>query len=328
MAAYASLLAAQGQQVQEEPPGRIAPFSELVNAFEFEAMARRKLAPELFAAIAGSDRAAFDRITLRPRMMVNTMQLDLSVELLGAKMHAPMLAGPASQQSRFHPDGELATVRGATAAKTAMVVAGVSSVPLDRIAAEPGGALWYQTGAADDLNAARARVLDAVRLGCKAVCLTVGGGPALDWAAIDKLRSGIAVPFLLKGILSVEEARAAAGRGVDGIVVSNYRERGGSAGLAAPIEVLPAIAEAVGGKIPILIDGGFRRGSDILKALALGAKAVMLGRPPLWGLAAYGAAGVQRILEMLQEELGRDMAMCGLPNVAAIDAKAVRIHRR
>jgi isopentenyl diphosphate isomerase/L-lactate dehydrogenase-like FMN-dependent dehydrogenase len=98
--------------------------------------------------------------------------------------------------------------------------------------------------------------------------------------------------------------------------------------MAAPIEVLPAIAEAVAGKVPILIDGSFRRGSDILKALALGARAVMLGRPPLWALAAYGSAGVQTMLEMLQTELARDMAMCGKPNPKSLDPAVVKIHAR
>ena len=92
--------------------------------------------------------------------------------------------------------------------------------------------------------------------------------------------------------------------------------------MAAPIEVLPAIAEAVAGKAPILIDGSFRRGSDIMKALALGARAVMLGRPALWALAAYGSAGVQTMLEMLQTELARDMAMCGKPNLKSLDPSA------
>jgi 4-hydroxymandelate oxidase len=98
--------------------------------------------------------------------------------------------------------------------------------------------------------------------------------------------------------------------------------------MASPIEVLPAIAATVAGKVPILIDGSFRRGSDIMKALALGARAVMIGRPVLWGLAAYGSAGVQTILEMLQTELARDMAMSGKPNLKSLDASAVKIHSR
>ena len=307
-----------------EPPGRIAPARELVNTFEFEAMARRSLNAAAFAEIAGSDRNAFERITFRPRMMVNTTQLDLTTELFGQRLFAPILVGPASEQKRFHPEGELATVRGASAAKTAMVVSGRASYPIQEIAAQPAATLWYQVYPEPDLDAQRRRIGEAVDLGCKALCITIGGA---DWSAIDRLRQGLRVPVVLKGIMTPEEARAAIGKGIDGIVVSNY---GGQArsGMAAPIEVLPAIAEAVAGKAPILIDGSFRRGTDILKALALGARAVMLGRPPLWALAAYGAAGVQTMLEMLQTELARDMAMCGRPNLKSLDPSLVKVHAR
>ena len=151
-------------------------------------------------------------------------------------------------------------------------------------------------------------------------------GPGWDWSAIDRFRQGLNVPLLLKGIMSPEEARVAAERGVQGIVISSYAGASGNA-LAAPIAMLPAIADAVGGKIPILIDGSFRRGSDILMAIALGARAVLVGRPVLWGLAAYGADGVQRVIEMLQTETARDMAMCGRPNLQAVDRTVVKIHR-
>ena len=127
-----------------EPPGRIAPARELVNTFEFEAMARRSLNAAAFAEIAGSDRIALERITFRPRMMVNTTQLDLTTELFGQRLFAPILVGPASEQKRFHPEGELATVRGASAAKTAMVVSGRASYPIQEIAAQPAATLWYQ----------------------------------------------------------------------------------------------------------------------------------------------------------------------------------------
>ena len=149
----------------------------------------------------------------------------------------------------------------------------------------------------------------------------------MNWTLVDTLRRGIGVPVLLKGIMSPEEAGLAVKHGIQGVIVSNY---GGllTPGLAAPMSVLPLIVEAAGGKAVVLIDGGFRRGSDILKALALGARAVLLGRPPLWGLAAYGAEGVQTVLEMLQGELARTMAMCGAANLKAIRPEMVRIHRR
>jgi isopentenyl diphosphate isomerase/L-lactate dehydrogenase-like FMN-dependent dehydrogenase len=114
-------------------------------------------------------------------------------------------------------------------------------------------------------------------------------------------------PILLKGIMSPEEAKTAVDHGIQGIVVSNSMDPGS-------VEALPGIVDAVSGRIPVLVDGGFRRGSDVLMALALGARAVMIGRPALWGLAAYG-------------ELARDMAMCGRANIKAIDRSLVKLHR-
>lgn len=324
-----------GQKSVGEPSGRIAPVQDLINTFEMEAMAQRKLNSVAFADIAGGDRAAYDRITFRPRLMLDATKLDLTAELFGQSMFAPILIGPTSQQKRFHPEGELAMARGAAAAKAVFVIAGRSSCPIDEIAAQAKNTtLWYQVYPEPDINAVRGRIQQAVGAGCKAVCVTIGTpapeGPVtagVDWAAIDRMRQGITVPVLLKGIMSPEEARKAVAMGVHGIVVSNYAGRA-ITGVASSIEALPAIADAVAGKLPILIDGSIRRGSDALKALALGAQAVMVGRPPLWGLAAYGADGVQKVLEILQTELARDMAMCGKINVKSIDRSIVKIHRR
>lgn len=302
----------------------LPPANELVNTFEYEAMARRSLSAAAFAEIAGSDRSALDRITFRPRMMVNTTKLDLTIELFGQRLFAPILVGPTAEQKRYHAEGEVATVRGASAAKTVMVVSGRSSVPISEIAAQAKTTLWYQADAGPDTAAQRRRIDQAVGAGCKTLCITMNGA---DWSAIDRLRQGLRIPVVLKGVMSPEEAGAAIAKGMDGIVVSNYTG-GTTRGIAAPIEVLPAIAAAVAGKVPILIDGSFRRGTDILKALALGARAVMLGRPVLWALSAYGAGGVQTMLEMLQTELGRAMAMCGKPNLALLDASVVKIHAR
>jgi isopentenyl diphosphate isomerase/L-lactate dehydrogenase-like FMN-dependent dehydrogenase len=289
---------------------------ELINTLEMEAVARRKLDSFTFTAIADDgapDRAAFDRITFRPRLMVNTMELDLVTELFGLRMFAPIIAGPASMQQRFHPDAELAMARGVAASRAAMVITEQSSLPLAKIAAECGAGFWYQ-------GSQREKIEEAVKSGCKAVCVSAG-------AAIDPLRKGLSIPFLLKGVMNAADARSAVERGVQGVIVSNYRGAGVS-GLASSIEVLPAIVEAVGGRAPILIDGGFRRGSDILKAIALGARAVLVTRPVLWGLAAYGAPGVQHVIELLQTELARDMAMCGRAKIAGVDKSLVRIHRR
>jgi 4-hydroxymandelate oxidase len=314
------------QQLIGEPPGRITPVAETVNIFEVEAMAQRKLDSLTYAEIAGSDRRVFDRMTFRPRMMVNTTKLDLTLPIFGGSMFAPIVGGPISQQKRFHPDGELATARGLTAAKAVMVVSDRSSCPIDQIAAEAKSGYWYQIYP----DTAKDRLRSAVSSpgnGCKAVCLTLSD-TAMDWKSIDALRQNLNVPFLLKGIMTAEEASEAIRNGVQGIVVSNYVGAATAAtALASPMEVLPAIADAVAGKIPILIDGSFRRGSDILMALALGASAVMIGRPVAWGLAAYGADGVQHVVELLQSELARDMAMCGKVNLKAIDRSMIKVHK-
>jgi 4-hydroxymandelate oxidase len=315
------------QQLIGEPPGRITPVAETVNIFEVEAMAQRKLDSLTYAEIAGSDRRVFDRMTFRPRMMVNTTRLDLTLPLFagttGGSMFAPIVGGPVSQQKRFHPEGEVATARGLTKAKAVMVVSDRSSCPIDQIAAEAKAGFWYQIYPDTD----KARLRAALSSGCKAVCLTLSD-TGLDWKSIDALRQGLNVPFLLKGIMTADEAGEAVHEGIQGIVVSNYVGVPTAAtALASPVEVLPGVADAVGGKIPILIDGSFRRGSDILMALALGASAVMIGRPVAWGLAAYGADGVQHVVELLQSELARDMAMCGKVNLKAIDRSMVKVHK-
>jgi 4-hydroxymandelate oxidase len=317
-------------QIAGEPPGRIPPVAELVNAFEIEAIAQRKLDAATFSEIAGGDRRALERITFRPRMMVDTRKLSLTTQIFGQTLFAPILVGPLSEQKRFHPEGELGMARGATKAKAALVLSSRSSVPVEQIAAEAKTPLWYQVYPEADLAALRSRVDHAIGAGCKALCLTLGNpeqAGGADWNFIDGLRKGLGVPVLLKGIMTPEEAQAAAQRGIQGIVVSSYRGHS-AGGLAQPIEVLPAIAEAVAGKAAILVDGGFRRGSDVLKALALGAKAVLLGRPALWGLAAYGADGVQAVVELIQTELARDMAMCGRLTVDSLDRSLVTIHKR
>jgi 4-hydroxymandelate oxidase len=153
------------------------------------------------------------------------------------------------------------------------------------------------------------------------------GDAATDWKLLEQVKSWAGVPLVLKGILHPAEAGEAVDRGADGIVVSNHGGRS-TDGLPATIEQLPKIAATVQQRVPLLIDGGFRRGSDILKALALGADAVLLGRPVLWALAAYGAAGVQRLFEILQHETALAMGLAGQPSVAAAGPDLVKIHKR
>ncbi len=332
--AASPLLKSQDVPVPEligEEPGRIAPYDDLANAFEFEPMAQRTLSPDTFAAIADGDHAAWDRITFRQRM-VDTSNLDLTTDLFGDPHFTPILVGPASHQKRFHPDGELAMAEGASAGKAALVVSDRSDHPIDEIAAKATSSLWYQVYPEADAAALISRIRQAKAAGCKAVCLTVGSPAsdssiAADWDYVDRIRQATDAPFLLKGVMSPEEAQMAADKGVSGIIVSNH---GGKflPGIADPISVLPAITEALNGRIPVLVDGGVRRGADVLKALALGATAALIARPALWALAAYGADGVQKLVELLQTELASDMTMLGTVTPADVTRNHVKVHRR
>ncbi len=299
---------------------------------EFENMAQRKLAPDVFAAIAGGDRSFFDRITFRPRMMAPTTHLDLTISLFGEKMFAPIMAGPMARLQNYHPDGEAGMVRAASAAKSWMVVSCESSLPVEKIAAESKTTLWYQVFPEEDLSAVRAKMDRAVKAGCKAICITAGAPlpnararPAVNWTLIDQMRKGIGVPVLHQAHHDTAGSR----RGVEARHRRNCHielRPIADPGTASSMEMLPSIVDAVGGKAPVLIDGSFRRGSDIFKALAYGATAVMLGRPVVWGLAAYGPDGAQQVLEMLQTEVARDMAHCGRPTIKDIDRAVVKLH--
>ena len=142
--------------------------------------------------------------------------------------------------------------------------------------------------------------------------------PSMNWQDVEELRRIWSRPLILKGVLHPEEARMAVERGIDAVIVSNHGGRQLD-GAAASIAALPAIVEAVGGRIPILIDGGIRRGSDVVKTLAMGATACLVGRPPLWGLAVAGEAGVAHMLGLYRQEIDRVMGLCGVTNIAGID---------
>jgi 4-hydroxymandelate oxidase len=300
------------------------PRTDLVNTLEFEEQARRRLPPAVYAQIAGSRRDGFDRITLRPRMCVPVMDMSLSVTLFGDAHFAPIVVAPIENQRRFHPEGELATIRGAGTAKAAVVVSARSSVPLAEIAAATGGPIWYQAFT-NDPDAAT-KIQDAARLGCRAACLTVGAPLASDWQVVRAAAQRGSVPIIVKGITTPQGARLAIANGAQGIVVSTYTRPGANPG--SPILALPAIVDAVDGRVPVLVDGSFRRGTDIIKALAFGARAVLVGRPVMWGLAAYGGEGAQGVIEMLQTELARYMGMCGKPALDVLDRTLLKVHSR
>jgi isopentenyl diphosphate isomerase/L-lactate dehydrogenase-like FMN-dependent dehydrogenase len=313
-----------------------------VNTLEYEEQARLALSPSLASLIAdrrdGSgervDREAFDRITLRPRMLVPTLDLDLTVTLFGDRVPAPIIVGPIADQKRFHADAEAATVNGASVAKAPVIISSHSSISLADLVTASTTPLWYQVFASDPAAAEQMRT--AADAGCRAMCLTVGvrppvigstAAPAIarvDWSAVGKLAAGSRVPVIVKGVMTPIEVNAALQQNVHGIIVSNYGRV--TTGGDTLVLQLPAIVEAAAGRVPVLVDGGLRRGTDILKALAFGAQAVVIGRPVMWGLAAYGAEGVQAVIEMLQTELARYMAMCGKPRIDMLTRDVLRVH--
>ena len=305
------------------------------------------------------NRQAFARVTLRPRVLVDVSRIDTATSILGDPVSAPILIAPAGMHAAACPEGECAAARAADRAGVAMMASTNSNRTIEEIAAAANGPLWLQLY----LFAERSRTLALVRraedAGCRAIVLTVdaprwgrkerslrseaqfdwpaaanlkglpptsvdhpyGGAPA-TWADLDWLRTITRLPILLKGILTPEDAAIAAGRGVEGIVVSNHGGRQLD-GVAAAIDALPEVAAAAEGRCEIYLDSGVRRGTDVLKALALGARAVMIGRPILWGLAVAGADGAFDVLAMLQRELAWAMALSGRPTIASIDRSLV-----
>jgi isopentenyl diphosphate isomerase/L-lactate dehydrogenase-like FMN-dependent dehydrogenase len=149
-----------------------------------------------------------------------------------------------------------------------------------------------------------------------------GTNPAMDWAFVDRLRNFWKGKFIIKGIDTAEDARLAVQHGLDGILVSNHGGRSTETGRAT-IQALPEVVAEVNGRVPVFVDGGVRRGTDVFKALALGATAVGIGRPFLWGLGAFGEAGVNRVLEILQAELKLVMGNCGTATLKDINRSYV-----
>jgi isopentenyl diphosphate isomerase/L-lactate dehydrogenase-like FMN-dependent dehydrogenase len=309
------------------------------------------------------NRQAYEWVEILPNRTSDPGTPQTATEILGTKMAYPIFISPSSGHSMLHPDAEAGTYRGATAASnTPYIVSNASSLPFEKVAPAANGPLWFQLYPREEIDDNR-ELLDKVQAaGARAIVVTAdqvaseheralhdrnlltqsGRAPArgrraipknayrlmeyrlwYTWKLLDQLRPIVKVPMLVKGVLTAEDAKLCLEHGIDGVYVSNH---GGRCLDYEPstLEVLPEIVDAVGGKVPILFDGGLRRGTDILKALALGANAVCLGRVPRWGLAAYGSPGVQRILEIMQAELVQAMAYAGRPTLTSINNKTVR----
>jgi 4-hydroxymandelate oxidase len=335
---------------------------------ELAARARARLDPvhwDFFAGGAGDERTlraneeAFQSLRLVPRVLRATGPRNLRTTLFGTELSAPVLVAPTAFHRLAHPDGEIATARGAADAGTVLVVSMAATAPIEDIAAA-GGPLWFQLYPQPDLAFTAAVVRRAERAGCRALVVTVDSPvfgrrerdrrngftdlPAglvcenmrddtgrvrdivmdaeLGWDRIDWLRGITGLPIVLKGLLHPADAELAVEHGVSAILVSNHGGRQLDGALST-VDALPPVVKAVGGRLPILVDGGIRRGTDILAVLALGAAAVLIGRPVLWGLAADGGDGVLQVLDLLREDLDRALALAGVRRPADLTGDLV-----
>jgi len=310
-----------------------------------------------------ANETAFARISLVPRVLTGHRARDLGVDLLGSRADMPVLVAPTAFHRLAHPEGELATAQAVAKVGSIMIVSMASTVAIEQVAAA-GAPLWFQLYIQPDLAFTEAIVRRAEGAGCAALVVSVdspvfgrrerdlrngfrelppgmccenlrdpadGGQPRriafppdLSWADIRWLRERTALPIVLKGIAHPDDARLAVDNGADAIIVSNHGGRQLDT-MPAAIELLPPIAAAVGGRVPLLLDGGIRRGTDVVKALALGAVAVAVGRPVLWGLAVAGAHGVLQVLQTLQSELDSTLALCGCGSPADVTRDLVRL---
>jgi isopentenyl diphosphate isomerase/L-lactate dehydrogenase-like FMN-dependent dehydrogenase len=309
-----------------------------------------------------ANRSGFEAIRIRCRRLVDVSTVQTRTRLLDLEMDCPIVLCPVGFQGQFHPDGECATARAAAARNTLLIVSSASTWSVGEIADAGGGPLWFQLYPTPDRRITRGLLERAEAAGCRAVVLTVdapvignrerhddsrellGGDalrmgnyeglrtdepvfdPTMTWDMISWLREHTRLAVVIKGIVTREDAALCVEHGADALVVSNHGGRQEESGRGT-IECLPEVVEAVAGRLPVLIDGGVRRGTDVFKALALGADAICIGRPYIWGLSAAGRAGVEQVIDLLRTELVRTMQLAGTARLADIGPDSV-IHRR
>ncbi|KAL8458741.1 hypothetical protein ACS0TY_036304 [Phlomoides rotata] len=355
--------------------------AELTNIREFQELARLALPKMVYDFYAGGAEdehtleeniKAFQRITIRPRILIDVSRIDMSTTILGYNISAPIMVAPTALHKLAHPQGEVATARASAASNVIMVLSFNSMCTVEEVASSCNAVCFFQLYVYKRREISALMVQRAETNGFKAIILTVdtprlgrrwadiknkmispqlknleglmstevvtdkGSGleafasanldDSLSWKDIGWLKSITSLPILLKGILTREDALKALEVGVAGIIVSNHGARQLDYA-PATITVLEEVVLAVQGKIPVIVDGGVRRGTDIFKALALGAQAVMIGRPVIYGLAAMGEDGVRRVMDMLKNELELTMALSGCCTVKDISRRHVRTQK-
>jgi len=255
-------------------------------------------------------------------MFIDRNERDLTATVLGVTMPAPVILGPVSEQSLAHADGEAATARAAAALGLTYVHASQSSASVESVAAAaPTGSRWLGLDWPDADGPDLTPLTRARLAGCTHLVLSPPQ-PGKGWAALEAIREAWDAPIVLGGIQNVADARMAVRRGFDGIVVSNERGRRRSRPTGT-IDVLPRIADAVGAQVPVLFGSGVVTGTDVYRALALGAEAVFIGRPYVHGLALGGEAGVRHMLRTLLAELDITLGIAGVASYRELDRGAL-----
>ncbi len=327
----------------------------LLNLHDYEAAARELTPVSIWGYQTGgandeltlaANRRAWDQIAIRYRTLVDVTHRTLATTVLGTPVSFPVLIAPTAMQKLAHADGECGMARAAAAAGTVMVVSTTATTSCSEVGGATDGPKWFQLYVFRGREGTEALVQQAVAAGYRALVLTVDV-PILgrrerdlrssfalpeglrlandvrargvhDTAVLPRditwLRETSGLPVVVKGIVRGDDARRAVDHGASGIIVSNHGGRQLDTAVATAT-ALPEVVDAVGGEVEVFVDGGIRRGTDVLKALAIGARAVMLGRPPVWGLAVSGAPGAQRVLELLRDELDLAMALAGCTSV-------------
>jgi isopentenyl diphosphate isomerase/L-lactate dehydrogenase-like FMN-dependent dehydrogenase len=348
--------------------------SEPLNVGDFERLAEERLDSGTFGYYAGGagdewtlreNVAAFNRLVLRPRMLVDVGSVTTATRLLGAEISMPVLIAPTALQRLAHPDGEAAAARAAAEAGTIFCLSTIASLsPSELAAVAPESRRWFQLYWSRDRGFTRNLVEAVAGNGFEAIVLTVdlpAGGrrerdlrvafevpanvpfpnlperlqgelqaalgwivdPTITWRDLEWLASLTSLPLVIKGILTAEDAELACEHSAVGVVVSNHGGRQLD-GVSATLDALPEVVQAVDGRAEILLDGGIRRGTDVVKALALGAQAVLVGRAALWGLAVDGEAGVRRVLDLLRDEVALALTLLGCSSPDAVTPAHVR----
>jgi 4-hydroxymandelate oxidase len=296
------------------------------------------------------NRASLDRLRLLPRVLRDMSEVSTATTVMGSEISYPLIVAPSAVQRLAHPDGELGTARAARDAGLVMILSMNSSTTVEEVRAT-GVRCWMQLYFSLDLDHMHSIVARAESAGVEALCVTVdhagmptrvrelhrpleippevtfvhlpedrskrGVDRALNWDHIDWLADLTDLPIVLKGVLHPGDAALAAEHGVSGIIVSNHGGRQLD-GTVSAYDVLPFVIDAVGGEIEVYADGGIRSGTDLLKVLALGARAGLVGRPVWWALAAAGEVGVARMLRLISDDFLAAMRLCGVQEVSGI----------